>query len=105
MALSQSWAEEVFNFLIEGERIIMMEYIEDDVEWTVINSEVKSTSASGVYPGKKEFGEKAVPILVGTFQGLPQYTLKRLSVAGNVAIGELRGEVVGKKDNEKFIGL
>ncbi|WRT64347.1 uncharacterized protein IL334_001279 [Kwoniella shivajii] len=103
MSLKESWAQEIFQRLVDGQRQEVMYNVLDDAEWIFVNPYIKSTILSDTYHGPTEYWTKAEPIYRQIFRAPMKFTLRRLSVVGNLAFGELKGETVGKKDNEKYI--
>ncbi|WWC66200.1 uncharacterized protein I206_100101 [Kwoniella pini CBS 10737] len=104
MTVTESYFQGAIDLILGGDLPGFLEqYVEDNVEWMVINAEVKSSPFSGLYHSKQEYFATAAP-LFGAFNGPTKFELERSTLAGNLAFLELRGTAVGKKDGKTMVG-
>ncbi|WWC58796.1 uncharacterized protein I303_101340 [Kwoniella dejecticola CBS 10117] len=105
MTVTGTYLQGLLDRILGGELPGFLEgYVHDDVEWMLINAEVKSSPLSGLYHGKQAYFAAAGPVF-GAFTGPTKFELERSTLAGNLAFIELRGTSVGKKDGKTMGGF
>ncbi|WWC99895.1 hypothetical protein V866_006804 [Kwoniella sp. B9012] len=104
MPVKESYVQGLIQLQLDGDWPTLMTYMRDDIEWMVINPLVKSTPLSGLFHGKEEYGKTLTP-LFSTFEDRITFTLERLTVVGNLAVAEMKGQAVGAKDKKEFVGF